>query len=417
VVGTARLTADLGPCDGDGLELHGRAVLDCDGHVLQGRPHTASPTDDKGDTHGIVLDDTVGASVRHCRVTGFTYGIQLSGARDSEVVATESFRNGDFHTKVGYGIHLSHSQRNAIRDCKVHENADEGIHIGTDSDENTLSTNEAWDNGRENFYILSARANRLLHNQGRGTMSANLYVKHGLDNVIEGNRFAERPVVVRGRSRGNTFADNLFGGGLKLEAYEEPQDAPSNNVVRGGRLVGAICLELTEARDNRIEEVSLDGCKGIAARAIRPATNHLLGIDVAGVRLDLAGGATLRLLTPVRVQARDAEGHAVAGAHIEVRDATGDAQPGPTTDAAGAARCLVPTHRINAAGLIPLTPVTLTLRADGFAESRTVLTDPLASTVTVTLETSAPPHPVPHKRRRTPPPSTSLPISVPGSVS
>jgi parallel beta-helix repeat protein len=413
VVGTARLSADLGPCDGDGLQLRGRAVLDCAGHLLEGHPRPASRTDEVPDSHGIVFDNTTGAAVRNCRVTGFTYGIQLSGARDSEVVGSEVFRNGDHTTKVGYGIHVSHSQRNTIRDCKLHDNADEGIHIGTDSDANTVVGNEAWSNGRENFYILSARGNRLLRNQGRGEVSANLYVKHGVDNVVEGNRFAERPVVVRGRSRGNTFTDNLFGGGLKLEAYEEPHNAPANNLVRGGRLAGGVCLELTEAHDNRLEDVSLEGCKGIAARAIRSATNHLLGMDVAGVRLDLAGGATLRLLSPIRVEARTASGRPVIGARIEVRDATGEVQPSPATDRGGAAHCLVPTHRINAAGLIPLTPVALTLRADGFADTRTVLTDPLAKTVSVTLESDGPPRPSKRRTPQVPGRSKVRPISVP----
>lgn len=420
VVGTAKLTADLGPCARAGLVLHGRAALDCDGHLILGRPPTSTTIKGAGKgagketrTIGILLDGASGATVRRCRVSGFTYGIELNDAHDSEVAASEVFRNGDFAERVGYGIHLSRAQRNTIRDCKIHDSADEGIHIGSGSHDNTVVGNEAWDNGRENFYILSARGNRLLRNQGRGNVSANLYMKHATDNVIEGNRFAERPVVVRGHSRGNTFIDDVFGAGLKLEPYGEREDGPTENVVRGGRLSGEVCLELVEARDNRIEDVSLQGCRGVVARAIRPATNHLLGTDVAGVRLDLLGGATLRLLAPVRVEARSTAGKPIAGARIEVRDATGDVQSAAVTDGDGAARCLVPTHRINAAGLVPLTPVALTLQAPGYVEKKTVLADPPAKQVTVTLEAEGEQRLPTRKKRPAPPRSPVRPISVP----
>jgi parallel beta-helix repeat protein len=420
VVGTATLDADLGPCDGPGLVLRGRAVLDCGGHQILGRPPATSTTaaamtggDKPRRTIGVLLDGTTGALVRRCRVSGFTYGIELNEARDSEVVASEVFRNGDFGARVGYGIHLSRAQRSTIRECKVHHSADEGIHVGAGSNDNTLAGNEAWDNGRENFYVLSARGTRLLRNQGRGTVSANLYMKHATDSVVEGNRFAERPVVVRGHARGNTFTDNVFGAGLKLEPYGERQDGPADNLVRGGRLSGDVCLELTEARDNRFEEVSLQGCRGVVARATRPATNHLLDVDVAGVRLDLLGGATLRLLAPVRVAARGKAGNPVAGARVEIRDATGELHPSAPTDGGGAVRCLVPTHRINAAGLIALTPVTLTLHAPGYAEARTVLADPLTKELTVTLVAEGTPR-LPARRTRPAPRRGPIrPISVP----
>jgi parallel beta-helix repeat protein len=401
VVGTATLAADLGPCDGPGLVLRGRAVLDCRGHLILGSLPTSGTGEKPARTIGVLLDGAAGAAVRRCRVSGFTYGIELNDARDSEVMASEVFRNGDFAARVGYGIHLSRSRRNTIRECKVHGSADEGIHIGAGSDENTVVATSAWDNGRENFYVLGARGNRLLRNQGRGDVSANLYMKHATETVVEGNRFAERPVVVRGRSHANRFLDDLFGAGLKLEPYGEDAEGPARNVVRGGRLAGELCLELIEARDNRIEDTSLEGCRGIAARAIRPATNHLLGVDVAGVRLDLVGGAALRLLAPVRVEARTTAGRPVVGARIEVRDAAGDVEAGPATDGGGAARCLVPTHRINAAGLIPLTPVALRLQAPGYAEGRTVLTDPPARQVTVTLEDEARPRPPARRKRPT----------------
>src|SRR5262249_14836459 len=353
--------------------------------------------------------------VRGCKVTGFDYGILFSDARDSQVVGCETFHNGNFKTRVGYGIHLSRSQNNTVQDCVVRDSADEGIHIGNGSDGNTLIGNQSTGNGRENFYILSAERNRLSRNRGKGAGSADLYMKHASKNVIEENGFTDHPVVVRGNATDNLFADNIFGAGLRFEAYgEDRAQVPMHNVVQGGRIRGEqSCVEFVEAHDNQVEGVTLDHCGRVAARSLMAVSNDLVGLDLADVRFDLAGGATLRLLSPVRVQARTAAGQPVSGARIELRDVSGESHTGPPTDDKGAARCVVPTHRVSAVGLMPLTPVELTVTAEGYASTQSLLNEPVAPDITVTLETPAPPaHPhssSPRTRNRDP----STPISVP----
>jgi len=413
--GHYELTADLGPCERDGLRLHKAAVLDCHGHTVTGPDASDTPIGEHQPSYGITLDGTHGGVVRGCKVTGFDYGILLSDARDSQVVGCETFHNGNFKTRVGYGIHLSRSQNNTVQDCVVRDSADEGIHIGNGSDGNTLIGNQSTGNGRENFYILSAERNRLSRNRGKGAGSADLYMKHASRNVIEENGFTDHPVVVRGNATDNLFADNIFGAGLRFEAYgEDRAQVPMHNVVQGGRIRGEqSCVEFVEAHDNQVEGVTLDHCGRVAARSLMAVSNDLVGLDLADVRFDLAGGATLRLLAPVRVEARTAAGQPVSGARIELRDVSGESHTGPPTDDKGAARCVVPTHRVSAAGLMPLTPVELTVTAEGYASTQSLLNEPVAPDVTVTLETPAPPaHPhtsSPRTRNRDP----STPISVP----
>ena len=393
LTGTARLTEDLGPCERDGLVLRFGAVLDCAGHTISGqRPEKrdAAPRAKKDDlpSFGVILDDTTGAVVQNCKITGFDYGVELSGARDSRVSGVEVFRNGDFHHKVGYGIHLSRSYGNTIERSLVRDSADEGIHIGTDSDRNTVAGNRAHDNGRENFYVLNARGNRLVGNHGWGAVSANLYMKNATDTVVEDNRFEARPVVVRGASQGNVFTANVLGGGVKFQPLGDDGKPtyPSDNVVRGGTVSGdGACVELLEARNNRLEEIKFTGCRSVVARSIDTAANTLVGVDVARLRLNLLGGAILNLGAPVRVEVRGRGGKPVAGAKIELRDVTGDVHPAPATDKTGSARCIVPTHVVNALGLSELTPVAVRVSADGNGDGRVVIEDPPPAKVTVTL--------------------------------
>jgi parallel beta-helix repeat protein len=391
LTGATRLTENLGPCQQDGLVLRFGAVLDCAGHTItgDGSPRREAARDkERLPSFGVILDGTTGALVQDCRITGFDYGIELSGARDSRVSGVEAFHNGDFHRRVGYGIHLSRSYGNTIERSLVRDSADEGIHIGTDSDRNTVARNRAHDNGRENFYILNARGNRLVGNHGWGAVSANLYMKNAVDNVVEDNRFEARPVVVRGESQGNVFAANLFGGGVKFQPLQDGKPTfPSRNVVRGGQVGGDdACVELLDARDNRLEEIDFAGCRTVVARSADAATNTLVGVDVARLRLNLLGGAILNLGSPVRVEVRGRGGKPVAGARIELRDANGDAHEGPVTDKTGTARCIVPTHVVNALGLSELTPVVVSVRATGQGEGRVVLDDPPPPKVTVTLQ-------------------------------
>jgi parallel beta-helix repeat protein len=388
VSGEYRLPADLGPCPADGLVLRGGAVLDCQGHTIRGAGDQGEGGADVPGV-GIVLDSTHEATVRGCTVTGFHTGIEFREANRNTLLGSTVFRNGDFRKRTGYGIHFSRSGENTVRDCTVHTSADEGIHVGRGSHDNTLVENSLYDNGRENLYVLDARGTRLLRNRVRGKVSAALYMKHATASHVEANQFEDRPVVILGRSSGNVFIDNRFGAGLKLEAYGGKADsaAPTGNVVRGGQLAGrGSCLSFVDASGNRIETVALSECQRITAFSERPTMNDFIDISLEHIPLDLAGGATLGLLSRVQVQVLDGRGAPVPGVQIELRDRTGQASEGPRTDGTGTVELMVPTHVMSAGSLVVLTPVELRLQADGYAVLKTQLGDPLPPRLGLTLE-------------------------------
>lgn len=389
VKGRYRLSADLGPCPGDGLVLVDGAVLDCAGHTIRGGGEVVDGVADAA-TVGIILKKTVGALVRNCTVTTFRTGIEFRDAKNSTVLRSTVRRNGDFRARVGYGVHLNRSQGNTIMECAIRDNADEGIHVGSGSHDNALMGNEAYDNGRENLYVLSANGTQILHNRAGGKVSANLYMKHATASRVADNRFEDRPVVVRGQSVRNLFDANVFGGGLSFRAYPdwaEGSHGPSTNVVRGGELAGTPgCLAFMDASDNRIQGATLTRCSRVIARSERLTTNHIVGIQLERIPLDLAGGATLRLLDPLRVEIVDADGRPVPSAVLEMRSEMRDVTEAVSANAEGVAEVLVPTHAVSAANLVSLTPVHLAVRAEGHAPQETLLTDPLPSKLTVTLE-------------------------------
>jgi parallel beta-helix repeat protein len=386
VEGRYRLRENLGPCPADGLTLRGGAVLDCAGHTIQGSgdPHDGVTGEA---TVGITLRGTVGAVVRNCTVTGFRTGVTFREAQRSTIMNSTIARNGNFRSRVGYGIHLSRALENTVMECTVRENADEGIHVGTGSHGNALISNEAHDNGRENFYVLSAERTQIVSNRAGGKVSANLYLKHASGSRVADNRFEGRPVVVRGSASGNQLVGNAFNGGLAFRAYPDwsTEARPTRNVVRGGELAGTPCLAFIDASENRVEGASVARCGRVVARSQELTVNEMVGIPLERIPLDLAGGATMRLLAPLRVRVSGPTGMPIAGATIRLRRRTGDVVAAPATDPAGVAEFEIPTHTVSAGGLATFTPIRMTVQADGYPPRDTELADPLPPAVTVDL--------------------------------
>jgi parallel beta-helix repeat protein len=389
VEGRHRLPADLGPCAGDGLVLRGGAVLDCAGHTIRGGGDAVEGVTGAASA-GIVLKGTVGALVRDCTVTGFRSGVVFRDAVRSTIVGSTAVRNGNFRDRVGYGIHLGRSRECTVMECVVRDNADEGIHVGTGSDDNALLDNEVYDNGRENLYVLSAHRTQIVSNRAGGKVSANLYLKHANGARITENRFEDRPVVVRGSASANVFTDNVFGGGLAFRAYPDWSEAatrPSRNVVRGGELGGgSVCLAFMDAVDNRVEAVTMTRCARIVGRSQQLTTNEIVGMPLERIPIDLSGGASLRLMSPLRIEVVGGAGVPVAGATIRVRRRTGDVITGPASDASGVIALELATHVVSAASLVSFTPMQMTVQADGYAPQVTELTEPLPQALTVSLE-------------------------------
>jgi parallel beta-helix repeat protein len=383
------LSGDLGPCPENGLVVTGNAELDCGNRLIRGmgQPADGSPSPE---TTGILLRKAKGAVVRNCRVSGFRTGIELRETEASTVAGATVFDNGDFRSRVGYGVHLNRSVQNTIRDSTIRANADEGVHVGHGSNDNVLLSNEAYDNGRENFYVLSAQGTQISKNSLGGKVSAALYMKHATLSRVEANQVKDRPVVIRGNSSGNVFVDNDLEGGLVVSSYVDKRETarPTANLFRGGRISGSqVCLSFTETTGNRIEGAQIaPPCRRIAAHSAVLTTNLFVGVSMERIRLDLSGGANLRLLGPVRVTAVDVDGVPVANAQLTIRDKMGETNDGVRTDASGIADLIVPTHLVNAAGLVALSPVAVQLRADGFLPVDSVLDEPLPPDLKLTLE-------------------------------
>jgi parallel beta-helix repeat protein len=382
------LSGDLGPCPENGLVVSGGAELDCGNHLVHG---VGKPADGSRfpETTGILLRDAKGAVVRNCRVSGFRTGIELRDTQASTVVGATVFDNGDLQTRVGYGVHLNRSVQNTIRDSTIRANADEGIHVGLGSNDNVLLSNEAYDNGRENFYVLSAQGTQISKNSLGGKVSAALYMKHATLSRVDANQVKDRPVVIRGNSSGNVFVDNDLEGGLVVSSYLDKRETtrPTANLIRGGHISGSqACISFTETTGNRIEGVHITACRRIAAHSAGLTTNLFVGVSMERIRLDLSGGANLRLLGPVRVTVVDIDGAPVANAQLTMRDRVGETTDGIRTDALGIADLTVPTHLVNAGGLVALSPVAVQLRAEGFLPVDSVLDEPLPPNLTLTLE-------------------------------
>jgi len=379
------MPGDLGPCPGDGLTLVGDAVLDCGAHVIRG---PGQPLDRSEFTTGvgIVLKRTDGAVVRNCGVTGFLKGIELREARRSTVERATVFDNGDQRKRVGYGIHLNRSTGNTVRHSAVRKSADEGIHIGSDSNDNTLVSNTLQDNGRENIYLLNVRGAKIHLNRVGGRVAAAMYMKHTSLSQIEGNHFGDRPVVVRGNASGNVFVDNEFDGGIVLRSFTDGT-APTANMIRGGRVAGRqVCVAFSEAEGNTFETVDTTGCRRITAYSTRLTANVFVDMPLERITLDLSGGATFRLQWRVRVHVTGADGSPVPAADITLRDHAGETIDELHSDPSGTVGLTVPTHVVNAAALVSLTPAELRVSADGFEPTQRVLAEPFPTELTLTLD-------------------------------
>ena len=259
------LPADLGPCVKDGLRIAARVTLDGGGHTIRG-------TGPSKEGSGLRLaGEASGSQVRNLTVTGFEHGVRLVGARNVRLSDVEAHGNGDPGPREGYGIDMSAAASdNVLERVKVHGNADEGIHFGTNAARNRVVDSQIYDNSRENVYFLSCQDNRLerskLHGSGSG--NASVYVKFATGTVIQGNTIDDGPIQIRGGSRDTQLIDNTLSGGRVI--LEEQNDRrfgpgkPSGTILRGGRITSSdVCVRIAAASGTRIEDVTLTCPDGI----------------------------------------------------------------------------------------------------------------------------------------------------------
>jgi len=262
-----RLIADPGAV----IEGEGRGtvlVLEADGISLSGLIVRGSGDDLFQDDAVILLRETSGITVEHCRIDARAFGIYLRGGADHKIVGNEV--HGDLslpRERRGNGIHLWQSERNEIRDNRLvdvrdgvylsfaHDNLIVGNH-GTElrygihymysernsllgnhfshctggialmfSMRNRIEANEAVDN--DQFGILCQQlehshieANQLSGN-GRG-----FYVENSAANRFVANRLLANGVgaYLTAGSEENVFVANHFVGNL-VQVYEDHEGA------------------------------------------------------------------------------------------------------------------------------------------------------------------------------------------------
>jgi parallel beta-helix repeat protein len=246
------LTADLGVCPGVGLNVASGVVLDCAGHTITG-------SDQQGAWYGIFLDDVSNAEVKNCRVTKFRRGLRISGGQANKLTNNESFANR-------YGIDLAGATaNNLIQGNSIHENRDEGIHIGTGANQNALLGNTFRKNKRENIYLLHADGNTIVGNTSTEANNTAIFIKHSSYNFVADNITATTPIQLRGDSIGNLLSNNhLTGNGYFFEGYEDPPGVwtyPHDNQVTGGAVDTAYaCLRFSGAYNNRVDQLQISNC-------------------------------------------------------------------------------------------------------------------------------------------------------------
>jgi len=330
------LTADLGPCLGHGLVIGSNVTLDCRGQGVSG-------LGDGSEQYGIYLNGSSGATVRGCEVTRFLRGIRLRAAAGNVVIDNYSHENGDFAAHAGYGIDMAvGSKDNLLQENTVQRNADEGIHLGSDTGPNQLVGNALSDNYREQLYVLASDGNSFVGNTMYGSGSNSLYLKDSSDNYLEGNTFGDRTARVTGAASGNVFVGNSFvNATLQFRVYdgETPHRIPSGNRVLGGtmRHTGT-CLRFTDTSDNVVSDVALVSCgMGVVSEgtAREPSANALVNVALDPAEVSADTSSTLSVGWQLRGSVRDPSGAPIPGARVQAVDVTGAVAFDLLTDGAG----------------------------------------------------------------------------------
>lgn len=311
------LSTDLGPCSARGLAVRSNVILDCAGHAIRG-------SGEQSQDFGVALADGVsGATIKHCEVSGFRRGIRLRAANKNVIVQNIVHHNGNFATRVGYGVDIAGGKDNLLQGNFIHHNADEGVHVGTGSHGNIFIENRIEDSGRENVYFLRADRGVLQKNQIRGGGSNSVFVKHSSFLRIEHNVFHDEPVTVRGDAHDNLLIDNTFvRAGLFFQAYEENGlvSHPTKNEVRGGTMSAAKeCVKFASASGNIIRDLSLSHCnRSVVAEAeVGKADNTFIGVVLRPETVILEPTTVVRVGWRLDIMIQDHNGAPVAGARVQ----------------------------------------------------------------------------------------------------
>ena len=251
------------------------------------------------------------------------HGIRLREAHRNLIINNDAHHNGDSTSHVGYGIDVAGgSTENSFQGNRIHHNADEGIHIGAASHRNTLVGNQAYDNFRENIYVLRSERGVFKENITHGGKNS-LLLKHAAFHRFENNAFHDRTALIRGDSHDNQFVGNDFvNAGIHFQAFQEGTTLtrPTKNLMVGGKIVGAKqCVRFSGALGNLLKDVRLENCgdevvaTGLKARI----ENTLIGMRLNPSKFSLQDNSLLHVGWQLDVSVKDANGAVLGGARVK----------------------------------------------------------------------------------------------------
>lgn len=280
-----------------GLYMTNGQTLTGDGTASIAGPGTSNSV-------GIKFDGTTGATVTssssYLKVSGFERGVQLINNASGNIVENvESYSNNNHQTNPAgsYGIDLRvGATNNTVRSVYVHDNADEGIHLGGGSYANTVQDGLFQCNTDQQIYLVDTYDNQILNNtavSGNGTSvcagnaqnMGSMKVHHSNTNTFKGNTFQNKLVNITAGSNGNTFGgtgtgegNTITGARLEFQQGESPDSSGNwypayNNTVLNVSMSGGT-----------------NGCVNFKKHADSPSTAVLpYGNKVRGSALNCTG--------------------------------------------------------------------------------------------------------------------------------
>ena len=150
----AKLTADIGPCPGDGL------IIAADNVMLNLNGHTVTGLVGGVEKSGILFDGVTGSTVRNGTVRNFDAGVTIQGGRRNTVdkllvrdnIHHDLITGAEDECNLGDGITVVDSSENRIWDNEVTNNGPySGISLVGNSDNNKVNRNNVHDNDVTNI--------------------------------------------------------------------------------------------------------------------------------------------------------------------------------------------------------------------------------------------------------------------------
>jgi parallel beta-helix repeat protein len=199
-------------------DLTATVQIDSNGVTLDGNGHTITGS---YTGNGVYLSSRTGVTVKNLNVKQFSYGIDLYYSSNNTLSGNNASNNGE------NGIFLYYSSNNTLSGNNASNNGENGIYLYSSS-KNTLSGNNASNNNGSGISLYSSSNNTLIgnnasNNHNHGLFSFGIFLIGSSNNSLIGNNASNnngRGGIKLDSSRNNTLsgnnASNNIGGGIFL---------------------------------------------------------------------------------------------------------------------------------------------------------------------------------------------------------